>query len=278
MAFEVVATDSPAEVLEEARDLLQSDVRHNLILSLLQARVEHPMLGRYWIVRSDGKPVGVGFQSPVEYFATVTPMPLEAVVALVDTIADSGVVLPGVTGEAATAARFAGHWTERTRSAAHPHQGQRIYEVAQVLPARSVGGHVRSASEADRDLMVLWFEGFGADTGGTGPSGAAEAVDRRLGGGQLWLWDDAGPKAMAGLSPPVGGVVRVGPVYTPAELRGRGYASALVGSLSNRVRVAGDRCILYTDLANPTSNAVYRALGYRAVAEGLIYRFGEPLG
>jgi len=77
----------------------------------------------------------------------------------------------------------------------------------------------------------------------------------------------------AGLSEPVSGVVRVGPVYTPTERRNSGYASALVAGVSSGVRSRGQRCMLYTDLANPTSNSVYQALGYRAVAEALRYAF-----
>ena len=54
---------------------------------------------------------------------------------------------------------------------------------------------------------------------------------------------------------------------------GRPYAGACVAALSARVLAAGQRCILSTDRANPTSNAVYRRLGYRAVSEGLRYEF-----
>jgi predicted GNAT family acetyltransferase len=32
--------------------------------------------------------------------------------------------------------------------------------------------------------------------------------------------------------------------------------------------------MLYTALSNPTSNSIYRQIGYRSVAEGLRYRFG----
>jgi uncharacterized protein len=39
------------------------------------------------------------------------------------------------------------------------------------------------------------------------------------------------------------------------------------------VLAARRRCILYTDLGNPTSNSIYRRIGYRAVAECLRYRF-----
>ena len=72
---------------------------------------------------------------------------------------------------------------------------------------------------------------------------------------------------MAGLTPPMEGVVRVQLVYTPPEHRGKGYASACVASLSKRIRGEGYRCILYTDLGNPISNAIYRRIGYRAIAE-----------
>lgn len=60
------------------------------------------------------------------------------------------------------------------------------------------------------------------------------------------------------------------------DRRDRGYASALVADVSDFVLTRGDRCILYTDLDNPTSNSIYRALGYRAVAEALKYRFDDP--
>jgi predicted GNAT family acetyltransferase len=70
-------------------------------------------------------------------------------------------------------------------------------------------------------------------------------------------------------------VERLGPVYTPPERRGRGYASAVVAAMSRAVLGAGNRCILYADLDNPTSNAIYRALGYSAVAEALRYGFDD---
>ena len=61
---------------------------------------------------------------------------------------------------------------------------------------------------------------------------------------------------------------RVGYVYTPPSFRGRGYASATVASLSQQLLDGRRRfCFLYTDLANPTSNAIYQRIGYQPVAE-----------
>ncbi len=270
-------SDDPAQVLDGAGDYLSSDpVRHNVILTLLHDRVARPAAGRYWVVRSGPKAVGVVFQSPLSFMATLTPMPRAAVVAVVDTIVNQGVSLPGVSGVAATAARFAGQWTERTKSAAAPTLGNRIYEVARLVHPRGVAGACRMAEERDRELLIEWVDAFRQEAlGASSPTETEARVDARLGSGQFWIWEDPQSVAMTGVSAPVAGVARVGPVYTPPSQRNRGYASGLVGEVSRAVLGRGDRCILYTDLANPTSNSVYRALGYRAVDEALEYRFAD---
>jgi predicted GNAT family acetyltransferase len=145
--------------------------------------------------------------------------------------------------------------------------------VTDVVPPAHSDGNVRQAGNADRELLVAWFEEFEVESGASGGHTAAETVDRRLPAGHLWIWDTGEAVAMAGLSDPTMGVVRVGPVYTPRERRRRGYASGLVATVSTRVRMGGNRCILYTDLANPMSNSIYRAIGYHAIDEVLRFDF-----
>jgi hypothetical protein len=155
-------TNDPNRVLADAAGVLASDpVAHNVVLTLLHRRVELPESGRYWIIETDGDPAGVVFQSPLSFAATLTPMTRAAVTAAVDTIVEQNVDLPGVNGDAATAAAFAGHWTERTKSAARPVQGQRVYEVERVIPARPAGGWSRRADTGDREILVAWFNAFG---------------------------------------------------------------------------------------------------------------------
>ncbi len=273
MDVAVLATDDAGHALATAGPYLASDpVQHNLILTLLHVRVVRPEPARYWIALLGGQPAGFVFQSPFHFVAAITAMPDPALVAVVDSIVDAGIALPGVGGEAAAAARFAGQWTERTKSAATPVMGQRIYEVRSVVPPRPVSGGLRQADSTDRELLVGWVEEFQAQTG-EAPSEPVQVVDRRLSRGELWLWDDKGPTALVGLSEPVEGVVRIGPVYTPLGHRNRGYASSCVAEISGRALAQELRCILYTDLSNPTSNSIYRCIGYRAVAEVLRYRF-----
>ncbi|MBZ5618944.1 MAG: hypothetical protein LAQ69_09505 [Acidobacteriia bacterium] len=273
MGIQVTFSDDPAWVLAEAGVFLASEpVLHNIILTLFDARVAHPEPGRYWVATNGGKVAGLVFQSPLTYPATLTPMEPEVVAAMVDRIVEAGVALPGVNGDAATAARFAGQWTERSKSAAVPFQGLRLYEVLEVQEWPAVSGQRRQAVPADRPLLVDWVGGFRAEIGE--PTGDPNVlIDRWLPAGQLWMWDDSGPGSMVVRSQPMEGVVRLQAVYTPPEKRKRGYAGACVGDLSRQIRASGHRCILYTDLGNPTSNSIYRRIGYRAVAEALRYRF-----
>jgi predicted GNAT family acetyltransferase len=196
-----------------------------------------------------------------------------AVVAMVDAIAEAGVTLCGVNGDAATAASFAGQWSERCKSAATPFQGTRLYELLELGEVPRTEGQLRQADPSDRSLMILWTRAFQDEIGE--PANDTELrVDRGLAAGQLWLWDQNGEtKSMAVSREAAQGVVRLSGVYTPPEKRRHGYAAACVHALSKYLRGCGYRCILYTDLGNPTSNSIYRRIGYRAVTEALRYRF-----
>jgi ribosomal protein S18 acetylase RimI-like enzyme len=246
---------------------------HNLILSILHARVALGDPGRYWMAFQEEKAVGVAVQSPLEYPITLTPMSLQAVLATVDAIAETGVIVPGVNGDAATAASFAGQWSERCKAAATPFMGTRLYELLEPGEAPRVEGGLRQAGPGDRNVMIQWSLAFQEEIGE--PADDIELrVDRGLAAGQLWLWEQNGETtSMAVGREPVQGVVRVAGVYTPLEKRKQGYAEACVHGLSKHLRGGGYRCVLYTDLGNPTSNSVYRRIGYRAVAEALRYRF-----
>jgi predicted GNAT family acetyltransferase len=106
---------------------------------------------------------------------------------------------------------------------------------------------------------------------------ARDIVDQRLDADHagFLLWEVAGVAvAVSGWGGPTPNGIRIGPVYTPPELRGRGYGTALVADLSQKLLDRGRRfCFLYTDLANPTSNALYERIGYVRVCESAMVAF-----
>jgi predicted GNAT family acetyltransferase len=111
-----------------------------------------------------------------------------------------------------------------------------------------------------------------------GDANVERALDDRIRGGPgaaLWVWErDDHVVAMAGYVGRTPNGIRVGPVYTPPEHRRRGYATSLVADLSRWLLEQGNRsCYLFTDLANPTSNAIYARIGYRRICDAVEYRF-----
>src|SRR6202034_901187 len=146
MELKVLFSEDPGFVIRRADKFLSSEpVLHNLILSILHSRVAQGGPGRYWTAMHGEEAVGVVVQSPLEYPATLTPMEPQTVSVIVDAIAEAGVTLAGVNGDAATAASFAGQWSERCKSAATPFQGTRLYELLEVGEVPRTEGHLRPA-------------------------------------------------------------------------------------------------------------------------------------
>lgn len=173
--------------------------------------------------------------------------------------------LAGLVGAAAVVDPIARAFADRG-----PHRvAQVLYRLdALAEPARPPPGDARPAGAGDRDLLVPWYEGFGRDVGEpiTGDVGAL--VDVALTRGRVWLWiDGRRPVAMARRQAANAGSARIGPVYTPPELRGRGYASAVTAIATRDVLDEGAVPVLFADTANPVSNGIYRRLGYEIVED-----------
>jgi predicted GNAT family acetyltransferase len=267
---------NPVELADRAGAWLEGEpVLHNVICTVLARAVEDPAVftdAGWFTVEEGGEPVGAAIITP-PFLLWVTPMPDSALGALVDALVDRRPALPGVAGESGTAARFTELWRERTGADAEPGMGLLVYQLDAVIPPPAVPGRLRTAGPADRLLLREWFAAFVAETGTTSGDTAA-VVDRGVARGGLHLWEDGRPLTMAGAMPAVAGVVRIGGVYSPPEVRGRGYASACVAALSQQALDRGaSACMLFTDAVNPTSNAIYQRIGYRQVGTAAEYRF-----
>ncbi len=300
----VHAADDPTETLAACGPFLLGDpVLHNVALTVLHDRIAHPVPGHYWWVSdgsgtrdgndpfrgpgssgtdgpeagdSCGPVIGFAWQSPHGYAAGLTPTTTQAAHALADRMLANVPDLPGVTGDAGTAAAFAGRWTEQAGLGAAPLEGERVYRLDQVRPVPAAAGRPRPAAGDEIELLVRWLDAFHVETGHDVALDLDTVVRLRVAEGLMWVWDDGGPVAVTRVSQCVGGVVRVGPVYTPPDRRGQGYATSLVSFLSQRALDDGARALmLFTQLSNPTSNAIYRRIGYRSVGEVLAYRFDQ---
>ena len=291
-----VVRHSPATFRARAEPwLLENEAEHNLLLGLA-ARLEEstagyePPIYLATIERGEGGErgdrdergeragdiVGCAFRTP-PFNLGITRLPAAAVEELAADVAQVYDSLRGVLGPAAEARALAARWSELKGAAVREHMRERIYVLERVIPpGRAAPGRARTASEADAGLVVSWVEAFAAEA--DAPANM-EQIRRLVKRGRILLWDDDGARSMAatGADTPHGS--RVGPVYTPPLWRGRGYATACVAELSRRILAGGRRfCFLYTDLSNPTSNAIYQRIGYEPVSDVVDYRFEPATG
>ncbi|MER6434876.1 GNAT family N-acetyltransferase [Streptomyces sp. NPDC001185] len=200
--------------------------------------------------------------------------------ALAARLAELGHDLPGVTADRATAAAFAGAWQRhRTGVSAPLARRDRLYRLdTPAVPGPVPPGRPRRAADGDRELLARWYGEFAEAVGERTARAADDWAAARIADGGVTLWEtpDGTPVAMAGRTPRIAGQVRVGPVYTPAPLRGRGYAGAATVEVGRAALASGaDEVLLFTDLSNPTSNGLYRRIGYRPVADFDVYDFED---
>ncbi len=262
--------------------LLQREAEHNLILGLAQAiprREWQPGDTLLSAVFQRDEVVLVALRAGFHLVLSECD-DLDAIDGMTNHVLAEMGAISGVNAPVECARRFAAAWTELAHVTARHGMAQRIYRAAHVNHPPVVPGVMRVATREDRDVLVDWFEAFHEEAvRGPAPSTPAEAVEHRLTNepGGLVVWEiDGLPVALAGATGPTPNGIRVGPVYTPPDLRNRGYASALVASLTQRELDAGRTfCFLYTDLANSTSNKIYQRIGYEPVTDISVYLFDE---
>ena len=185
--------------------------------------------------------------------------------------------LPGVLGPVRISARFAELYAAQLGLEQILSMSERVHQCARVVMPVGVAGSMLRATPEHTDLLVRWWRAFNVESVPNEPDRAVESVQRDLHAetGGLWLWQvDGEPVALAGARGPTPNGIRIGPVYTPPEKRRNGYAAALVGSLTQLLLGEGREFVfLFTDLANPTANALYGRLGYVGVADRSMYDF-----
>src|SRR5690606_19103638 len=205
------------------------------------------------------------FRTPPHRLCPTPLTPAEAD-ALAGLLHDRGQPLPGVQGDQDTAAAFADAWRRRTGAEVTLHERQRLYRLGELtVPQPVPPGRARTAGPEDRAHLSRWYREFCEAVGDSVYQDPGQWADSRIEQRAVTYWEDPGgePVAMACLGPQVAGQVRVSCVYTPPALRRRGYAGAATAEASRTARERGaQEVLLFTDLANPTSNALYQRIGY----------------
>ena len=237
---------------------------------------EEPVFG---VLERDGEVRAAYFRTP-PYRMAVTPLMPEEAGSLAAHLEDVGDEVPGINADNGTSVAFAEAWRARTGAEPRLHERMRLYRLGQLRrPEPAPEGRARVAGEGDRELLARWYAEFVRDIGGGGYRDPASWADAHIADRRITLWEtpDGTPVSMAGMTSLVAGQIRVAPVYTPAHLRGRGYAgAATVEACLAALAEGAEEVLLFADLANPTSNGLYQRIGYRPVTDFTVYDLSGP--
>lgn len=228
------------------------------------------------LVRGDaGQAVGLAMHTagmPV----FLPELPPGAAEALAETLFRSNRRPPGANGDPEAARAFCLAWQALSGVGWEQVDASILYVLVDLDPPTAVPGGLRLATADDVDELSEWTRAFVAEAEPPGVSGDhRDVARRRIAAEQMLLWSvDGEAVSMAGVTTATGGTARVNLVYTPPHQRGRGYGSAVsAGATRTALERGADVCMLYADVANPISNAVYQRIGYREHGEAVGLRF-----
>jgi predicted GNAT family acetyltransferase len=270
------------EYLRATREFLEREPAGNTLLltvsAALRARGTHafgerrPLLG--WWHTAPGPVSGALLWTP-PYPMILSACPAPAVEALTDLLLGLDEKPVEINAAAPDAEVISARLSDRTGITPAIHTRMRLYRLGHLTPPDPAPpGFARYAGDEDRELLMQWYLTFFAYIGEQPPDNLAEGIADQVAEGaiQLWCLADGTPVSMAGCSRTVADMTRIGPVLTPAGYRGRGYASAVTAAMSQAALDRGvGQVLLFTDLANGTSNALYQRLGYQPVTDRVAF-------
>lgn len=186
----------------------------------------------------------------------------ETIQLLAKAVRDRDPSISGIVAEKELAEAFSACWC-RNGSKVTSSMAQRIYVLESVQMPEKMPGRMRKAVLDDLSLLFSWASAFYEEAlGEHAPTLQEKTVRDAIDAGRFVIWEDGGSVSMAACSRPTANGINISYVYTPKDFRGRGYASACVASLCSELLQTYRHCTLYTDLGNPTSNAIYQRIGF----------------
>ncbi|QNE19172.1 acetyltransferase [Kribbella qitaiheensis] len=280
MSTAIRSTGDPVEFRAAVFPFLKKDpVLNSVVLSSVEGRIQgimhDPEPPLYVSLHEGGEVVGAVLWTALRGIV-LGSLADDLVPPLVNALAD---LVPGAEsaeGTATAAPIFAELFAARVGKNFQKIRGTRLHQLISFVEQKAAGTP-RLATLADVEITAELSQGYSIALGHDSSRALADTwVRGRIELERLWLWEDEGRAAsLVGRQGEAFGATRIGPVYTPSEYRGHGYASALTAHVTQQILAAGSAACLFTDLANPTSNKIYATIGYRPVADFLGFSFTD---
>jgi predicted GNAT family acetyltransferase len=269
----VTRYESAEAFLEAARPLLMTaEAENNLLIGVAQGIARNPGAAKNPYLATVGNNAGVLACAVhiAPFKLVITAANREPIAALARDVFETIPHVEGVTGPSRSASDFALAWNKL--SGVEPVLGMRfrIHETRTVVDSDlpMPPGHFRQASPDDAKLLAAWTELFVADARIPAPVDPSVIVDDAIKRGRLHVWENGVPVSMAAWAGKTPNGVRINFVYTPPDVRGKGYGTACVKALTKQQLEQGNAfCWLYTDMSSAAPPNIFERIGYSPVSD-----------
>jgi uncharacterized protein len=217
------------------------------------------------VIENNQTIVATGIQTSPRKVILAKSGNIEAIRLIAEDLATNSPSLPGVIAPKAEAESFIKTWKTLTENSSKLEVAMRIHQLEKVESINKALGNLRIATESDRSVLTDWVQAFETEALGNNEPKSDHQLwfDRHLKNKSLYVWQDNNTvTSMAACGGTTANGIRINAVYTPTEYRGKGYATSCVAEMSKELLNQYKYCFLFTDLANPTSNHIYRKIGY----------------
>ncbi len=284
--LKVIQYEQASEFLEKCGDLLmQHEAENNLIIGLANRLKHNPSAYSstpfFSTVEEENKIILAALMTPPHniLLSNFTNDAIDALQELSDFLWQSGIIVNGVNSGKNIAKQFSSLWADRATLTSKIKMEEMIYRLDRVVAPKIPEGIFRKANIADFPLLSNWLPAFHKEALNEPlPSEEINHLKERIQSQSVYVWvtKEIVSVAMKTRETPNGATI--GFVYTPTELRGKGYAKAVVASLSQHLLDNGFKfCTLYTNLANKTSNFIYQKIGFVPIIEAVDIRFSKEI-
>lgn len=279
--YKLVRSHDPAQFLRTTGPFLYAnEAEYSLVLGLAeglsQGHIQPEWAPQLLHLEMSREVVGVALRIDPRRTA-VTRWPELALPQLAKDLSELEPHTRNITGPTETLGELVKLYESQVGRQARVGMAQKILRLTKLNPPKSIAGELHLANAKDVVTVTNWLADFVKEAV---PDDAMEIsrirliAEDRIARQQVYLWRMSGkPVAMTHVGRPTKNGISVNAVYTPKNLRGRGYASKLVGDVSERMLRQYQFCVLYTDAKNPTSNKIYQSLGYEIIADSMLYAF-----
>jgi uncharacterized protein len=291
--LEICKNTMKSSQIENAKKFLQltneqlaaDEIRFSLMHGIAQQVAENPNtygMGQPWfmVVTNEGQVCGAAMRTPPHnvLMAHFNGNKQETTDELCKAIFELDPHIPGVNGEKEITDMFNHKWCKKANVGIKHSLGLQVYKLEQVTNLHLSPGRLRPAGTADIELVIDWTMAFHRDiheetVHDQNPAIFNERIKKRIEAGTIFIWENQQPVSLATVVRPTLNGISIGGVYTPKELRGKGYATSCVSEVCKLMLQQYKFCVLYADLANPTSNAIYKRIGFSGYCQSSQYSF-----